>query len=69
MSDESYYVEQRSRPAYRPPFKGKPFDPNRRTQPLWTSREQLARVLAQYRKWYDEGLSDRQISYCIQKMR
>jgi hypothetical protein len=67
MSDDSYYVEQRQ-PQYRKPFRGQRFDPSRRTRPVWTTRQELFEVLAKYRKWYEQGLSDRQISYAISKL-
>ena len=67
MSDDSYFIEK-SRQPYKP-YKGKPFDPNRRTRPLWTNLRELRAVLAQYGRWYEQGLSDYQISRGIEKLR
>lgn len=40
---------------YTPPTRG----------PVWQTREDLLVVLAQYKKWYDEGRSDVEISALI----
>lgn len=40
---------------------------NRPFTPVAKTREDLWRVLDQYRKWYDEGLSDSEISLRIRQ--
>lgn len=41
--------------------------PPERSGPVWKTREELLAVLAQYKKWYDEGLSDVEISFRIRE--
>ena len=42
-----------------------PPPPRRFGRPVWQTREELRFVLTLYRKWYDEGRSDVEISALI----
>ena len=45
--------------GYNPNWQPRPFNP------VWKTREDLFRILDQYRKWYAEGRSDVEISALI----
>lgn len=72
MSDDGYFIEDGEKPRFRryPAAKPRPQQlggPPRRYEPVWRTREQLWMVLDQYRQWREQGLSDGQMSYAIQR--